>query len=44
MHILIFNKVVGPDVIGIGRCQWQRALTALPLAFWSLHLQASALP
>ena len=42
INILILNKVVGPDVVGIGRCQRQRALTALPSTFWSL-VPASAL-
>src|SRR5204863_4710315 len=44
MNILILNKVVGPNVVGIGRCQWQRTLTALALTFWPLHLQTSTLP
>ena len=42
--ILILNKVVGPNVVGIGRCEWQRTLTALASTFWSLHLQTSTLP
>src|SRR5690349_13082019 len=44
MHILILNKVVGPNVVGIGRCEWQRTLTAQASTFWSLHLQTSTLP
>jgi hypothetical protein len=44
MDILILHEIVGPDVIGIDRRQWYWALTALPLAFWSLHLQAGVRP
>ena len=44
MHILILNKVVGPDVVRISRCQWYWALTALASTFWSLYLQARPRP
>jgi hypothetical protein len=44
INILILNKVVGPDVVGIGLCQRQRALTALLSTFWSLYLLARPRP